>query len=280
MTPQEKPLRRWANAWVIVLICLLSIETKAAQKTIPIVVSVEVADTVLAPWTPTQRLQTKAKMLELFEKAAAHYLDTWWEIQVNHRMETKLTLALVFAKGGPQEHYFEVDLRIVRQWADALPTEDTRILESQPWQDPVAADTPPTTPKNVISALAAFLKSKFPNDITRKRALLLDVLDYTPVAVAAQPLGNGTNAVWLPIPKTRRWMCYQYRLFKLQSSDLYRGLPPLMVKANGVWQPIDPNTPEGLIATVEAASTHPNASDYDQAHVYLSSEDSGWNTIF
>lgn len=276
----EKGLgRRWGLMCVTVLACLMSVKAGATQKTVPIVFSVEVADTVLAPWTLEQREQTPAKMLELFEEAVAPYFGTWWEVLSEHRMQTRLTLALVFAKGGPREHYFEVELRVGRKWADGSVTEDNHILAKRLWRDPVGTATAPTTPTNVLAALPAFLECEFPNDAIKKKSVLLDVMDYTPVAVEARPLDDGANAVVLPFPKTSRWMCFQHRLFKLLSDDRYRGLPALIVKAKDEWQEPAPNSVEGLIATVEAVSANPDAGDYDQAHIYLSNEDSGWDTI-
>lgn len=268
--------RRLAVVCLLALACLMSVKANATQKTVPIVIKVEIGANVLKGWTPAKEQQTRQKMLNEFEDTVRGYFETWWDIVSQHRMQTRLTVTLVFLKGGWKEHYFRVDLRVQEEWADGSVSKKTHILARKRWQDTVGLSTPPTTSKNVTTALPGFLQSEFPNDWVKKKAKLLKVISYAPVAVGSEWLGGRNDTLLLPFPNTSKYEPYEYAFFRLKSRHRYRRLPLLTARANGQRQEASQDPNEPLIVTVDNVPPDPN--DYEHALVYLSTEDPLWDT--
>lgn len=278
MIRERKVGRRLVVVCLLALTCLMLVKANATQKTVPIVIQIEIEKNVLDGWTVPQEQHARQEMLDKFEETVRAYFETWWDIVSQHRMQTRLTVALVFRKGGWKEHYFLVDLRVQEERADGSVSKKTHILARKRWQDTVGLSTPPTTSEYVTAALPGFLQSEFPNDWVKKKAKLLEVISYAPVAVGAEWLGGRNDTLLLPFPNTSKYEPYEHALFRLKSRHRYRRLPLLTARANGQRQEVSQDPAEPLIVTVDNAPTNLDPNDYEHALVYLSMEDPLWDS--
>ncbi len=274
---------------VVVTCCLAlfsstAITSQAAEKSLPIIVEVNIPESVLVGWPPEKKTEVLTEIRRQLMAKAKNYFREWWDIVPECQSRPKATLRLGLIEDGPNDNwedlYLQLRLTVDVNWADGAVSKSFDLTQTERWKEqevlegfPVA----PPTPENTQNTLLDFMHKSFPDDWIKRKMLLLRVVRQTPVAVDARWLDVREKTFVLPFPKTARYMPFFNRSFRLCCSHRYLGVPPLTAKANDLWGRYDQGLTEALKATVIESPSSWDPNHYERAVIYLHDEDPFWD---
>jgi hypothetical protein len=271
-----------AVAGCLAVLCLTSAGSRAMEKTVSIMVDVNLPVSISQAWTPQQQTAVIGEVRQQLEATAADYFKEWWDIVPQCQGYPKAKLNVELTQDDWGDLFFQLRLIVDVNWVGAqVSTHTFDLAEGERWKERevlVGLPIPPPTPENVRKGLLDFMHRSLPNDWVKKRRLLFTVIEHAPVAVDARWLDVQEKTLVLPFPDTPRYMPFSYRYFQLHCRHRYLGAPVLVARANNLRGPYDPVLVKALKATVIEPSNGWDPNDYEQAIIYLHPKDPFWET--